>query len=119
MTLPDLGPVRSNPVAAAIPDAVIGQGRITGRVVAIDTWGNLITNIEASALAGLREVRVTVGHRDLPLTDTYGAAAPGTLLALISSFDVLEIAWREGNAAAMLNLGHGVPVTVTGKPATP
>lgn len=117
--LPDLGPVCSNPVAAAIPDAVIGQGRITGRVVAIDTWGNLITNIEAGALTGLREVRVTVGHRDLPLTETYGAAAPGTLLALISSFDVLEIAWREGNAAAMLNLGHGAPVTVTGKPATP
>lgn len=114
----DLGPVCTSPVPAAIPAPVTNQGRITGRIVAIDSWGNLITNIEASMLAGLQELRVTAGHRDLPLTDTYGAAAPRTLLALINSFDVLEIAWREGNAAAMLNLGHGAPVTVTGKPAT-
>lgn len=118
-TLPDLGPVCSNPVPAAIPAPVIGRGRISGRVAAIDTWGNLITNIEAGALADLHEVCITVGHRDLPLTETYGSAPPGTLLALVNSFDVLEIAWREGNAAAMLNLSHGARVTVTGKPATP
>lgn len=109
----DVGPVCVAPVAAAVAPPVVEPGRITGQVVAIDTWGNLITNIDASLLGGLREARIAVGHRKLPLSDTYGAAPPGALLALINSFDVLEIAWREGNAAAMLGLGHGAQVTVS------
>ena len=86
---------------------------MTGRVVAIDTWGNLITDIDAALLDGLSHPRIRIGQRDLRLTTTYGAAPPGALLALVNSFGVVEIACREGNAAKMLQLGHGTPVTIT------
>ena len=38
--------------------------------------------------------------------------APGTLLALVNSFEVLEIACAEQQAARMLGLGRGGPVVV-------
>jgi S-adenosylmethionine hydrolase len=110
----DIGPVCAEPVAAAVPAPRVEAGRITGQVVAIDTWGNLITNIETELLAALPSPKVAVGCRELPVSATYGAAPPGALLALVNSFGVLEIAWREGNAAQLLELGYGAPIVVTG-----
>jgi S-adenosylmethionine hydrolase len=51
------------------------------------------------------------GHR-IPFHRTYGDVAPGSFLALVNSFDVLEIAVAEQNAATLLGLGRGGPVVV-------
>jgi hypothetical protein len=116
----DIGPPVARPVPAPIAPATRAGGRVTGTVAAIDTWGNLVTNIDAALLEGLAHPRVAIAHRELPLTTTYGAAPPGALLALVNSFGTVEVAWREGNAAAMLGLAHGAPVTVSaGTPPTP
>jgi S-adenosylmethionine hydrolase len=109
----DIGPEASHLAPAAVPPPSQAQGMVKGQVVAVDTWGNLITNIEAALVAGLNDPRVGIGHRDLQLVTTYGAAPPGALFALVNSFGVVEIAWREGNAAQMLGLGRGTPVTVS------
>lgn len=109
----DIGPVAKNPVAPPVPAPARQGNTITGSVVAIDTWGNLITNIDAELLGGIANPRVSVGPRELRLLDTYGAAPPGALLALVNSFGTVEIAWREGNAAELLQLGRGAPVIVT------
>ena len=81
-------------------------------MVAIDNFGNLITNIEAGLLARLRKAEVLAGGRRMQLCRTYGEARPGEFLALVNSFDVLEIARAEGNAAEGLGLGRGAPVIV-------
>jgi hypothetical protein len=109
----DIGPVAANPTGPAVAPPARQGNTITGSVVAIDTWGNLITNIDGELLSGIANPRVNIGPRDLRLMDTYGAAAPGALLALINSFGTVEIAWREGNAAELLQLGRGARVTVT------
>jgi S-adenosylmethionine hydrolase len=108
----DIGPAARDPVPSPIAPPSVTPDGVAGTVVAIDTWGNLITNIEGASIAHLREPRVSAGHRELRLVATYGAAPPGALVALVNSFGTVEIAWREGNAAQMLNLGHGAPVTV-------
>jgi hypothetical protein len=43
---------------------------------------------------------------------TYGEAAPGDLVALVSSAGLLEVAVVQGNAADRLQVGVGAPVTV-------
>jgi S-adenosylmethionine hydrolase len=93
--------------------------RVRGCVAAIDTWGNLITNIDAPLLDGLHRPLVSIGPRDVRLVTTYGAAPPGALLAVVNSFGTVEVAWREGNAAAMLGLGRGAPVTIEDAPEAP
>ena len=69
-----------------------------GRIVHIDHFGNLITNV-----AGSWEPRVTsveVGGRRIDgLSRTYSDQPPGTLLALVGSGGSLEISVRDGRAA--------------------
>lgn len=85
---------------------------IRGSIIAIDTFGNLISNVDGALLTRLRTPEVLAGGRRLPLRRTYGDARPGDYLALLNSFGVLEIARAEGNAAESLGLGRGAPVIV-------
>ncbi len=88
------------------------SGELRGMVITTDHFGNLITNIEGTELAAFRQPEVrAAGHR-IPLRRTYADVAPGELLALVNSVEVLEIAAAEGNAAELLGLGRGGPVLV-------
>jgi S-adenosyl-L-methionine hydrolase (adenosine-forming) len=89
---------------------------VSGRVVTVDHFGNLITDIESDRLALLRDPHVSVGGQVVPCRRTYGEARAGELLALVNSFDVLEIALRDGSAAAALRVGRGAPVLVWSSP---
>ncbi|HRX90012.1 MAG TPA: SAM-dependent chlorinase/fluorinase, partial [Steroidobacteraceae bacterium] len=53
----------------------------------------------------------TGGH-EFSLRRTYGDVRPGEYLALINSFEVVEIARAEQNAAEGLGVGRGAPVSV-------
>jgi S-adenosylmethionine hydrolase len=90
---------------------------VAGVVVAVDRFGNLISNIEATAVVALNSPTVHVGGLRLPLRRTYGEAAPGEYLGLINSFEVLEVARSRGNAAAGLGLAVGAPISAV--PAIP
>jgi S-adenosylmethionine hydrolase len=78
-----------------------------GAVVAIDHFGNLITELDADAVRALGAGRVRAGGRELPLLRTYGDAAPGEALALINSFGLVEVAVNGGSAARLLGVGRG------------
>ncbi len=88
--------------------------RISGTIVTVDTFGNLISNIESSMIAGMTAPRVRFAGLELPMIETYGRATPGDYLALINSFDVVEIARAEGHAADGLGVARGAPVTIIG-----
>jgi len=87
------------------------DGGVAGVVVAVDRFGNLISNIEATAVVALATPTVHIGGLRLPLRRTYGDAAAGDYLGLINSFEVLEVARSRGNAAAGLNLAVGAPIS--------
>lgn len=81
-----------------------GQDRLLGRVVHIDSFGNLITDLRRDRFAGasaaqLADLWVTTPvHACTGLAATYGERAPGDLIALFGSFDTLEIARVNGRA---------------------
>ena len=86
---------------------------LTGTVVTVDHFGNLITNIDSSYLGALSQPAVRLAGRELPLRKTYSNVRPGEYLALINAFGVLEVARAEKSAAVGLGLGRGAPIVVS------
>jgi hypothetical protein len=85
-------------------------------VLAVDRFGNLITNIRRADLAAAafrrRSLSIRIGGHVVPMRQSYGSGRAGEPLALVNSSGVLEIAVRDGSAAVMLALGRGTPVVV-------
>jgi hypothetical protein len=94
------------------------DGGIEGVIVAVDRFGNLISNIDAPAVVALAQPTALIGGMLLPLRRTYGDAQAGEYLGLINSFEVLEVARARGNAALGLNLGVGAPISAVPGGAT-
>jgi len=85
---------------------------VHGYVVLADRFGNLITNIEAGAVAAGGLWDLEIRGTQLPLVRTYGELDAGAVGALINSHGVIEIAQREGNAADYLGIEPGEAVTL-------
>ena len=89
---------------------------ITGRVVHIDRFGNIITNIGEEMLKGKDYSRVIVdigATKVRGVRQSYSDIALGEFIALISSSWHLEVAVREGSAAQALGTHIGDQVRVT------
>jgi S-adenosylmethionine hydrolase len=85
-------------------------------VIHVDRFGNLVTSIAADEVEALRAagpVAVRVGGRVLSLVGTYGELPPGGAGALVGSRNRLEIAIRDGSAAASLSGRVGLPVVLS------
>src|SRR5438046_8471794 len=106
-----LGPVVSDRVRREWPGARARGGAIEGAVIHVDRFGNLVTSLSADAIAEPAVVRVA--GRVIPLVGTYGDLARGGLGALVGSSGRLEIAVREGSAAAVLRARRGTRVIVS------
>lgn len=90
------------------------SGGVAGRVLHVDRFGNAISSIRRDELPeGTLEVEAA-GRAVGPLRRTYGDVAVGEALALVGSAGHVEVAVRNGGAAAALGLrsGDGVVVRV-------
>jgi S-adenosylmethionine hydrolase len=79
--------------------------------VTVDRFGNLITSIDRELVPGAPAV-AEIGAARAAIRATYAEVAPGELVALVNSFDVLEVAVREGSAARSLGVGRGAEVVL-------
>ncbi|HUQ89205.1 MAG TPA: SAM-dependent chlorinase/fluorinase [Vicinamibacterales bacterium] len=99
-----------------LPRPVVFGDLLTGAVVRIDRFGNLITNIDRRAFeqfAERRPIAVFVGDCEIPrIVATYAEAPAGDLCALFGSTDHLEVAINAGDAAATLKLARGAEARV-------
>src|SRR5690349_7575495 len=108
----DLGPeITSFSQEGWPPTTPRTDGGVAGVIVAVDRFGNLISNIESSAVVALHLPTIYIGGLALPLKRTYGDAKAGEYLGVINSFEVLEVAQSRGNAARGLNLAAGAPIS--------
>ena len=98
-----------------LPRPRVEPSSITGEVVRVDRFGNLITNIDRRAFEALTrepvEIRAGV-HPVSRLVSTYADAPPGEICALFGSTDHLEIAVNGASAAERLALTRGAAVQV-------
>lgn len=90
---------------------------IAGEVVYIDSFGNLITNIEKEEIAGYEGAPEVVikGLCLEGITKTYSGVSEGAVAALIGSSGRLEIAVNSGSASKVLGVGVGERVIVRAK----
>ncbi len=102
-----LAPLEGWPVPRVTADTVVGD------VVAVDAFGNLVTNLSRHHVP--RPGIVRVGGRTVDAwVRTYGEAPAGArLVALFGSDDWLEVASPSASAASLLGLGRGASVTVS------
>jgi len=111
-SLGDLGPSVADFCASPLPQPRVVVGAVEGEVVAVDRFGNLMTNIEADLVSRVVNPRIQIGDEVLGLVGTYADIRPGEVAGLIDSFDVLEIAERDGSAARRLGAHSGARVRV-------
>jgi S-adenosylmethionine hydrolase len=118
--LEDLGSEVRDHARLVIPEPEVPRaGEVTGEVLHVDRFGNLVTNIRPSDLAldgassgGLANVSFEIeGVRMTGLSRTYVDRAPGEPLALVGSTGRVEVSVREGSAAETLGVSVGAKVT--------
>jgi S-adenosyl-L-methionine hydrolase (adenosine-forming) len=103
-TLESLGEALHDPLIHRTPEPYrAANGDIVGQVIAIDRFGNAITNI----LAGLRQGSIVVRETVLPQRRTYAELGEGEAGAIAGSAGLIEIALREGRASDALSLRRG------------
>jgi S-adenosyl-L-methionine hydrolase (adenosine-forming) len=107
-----LGSEITDPVRFALPVATRDGAVLHGAVVHVDRFGNLITNIARDMVRD--GAFVTIAGQTCPLRRTYSDAGPGELLAVVGSRRLVEVAVRNGSAAALLGAQRGAAVTVDG-----
>ncbi len=95
----------------------MAEGVIKARVVSVDHFGNLISNLSQdrfSRLAGSRPFRIAVGGSILRgIVRSYSDVREGEVLALFGSSGLLEISVRNGNCRQQLQVTRGAPVEIT------
>jgi S-adenosylmethionine hydrolase len=112
----DLGPPVADIERFDLPMPEQEGSRINGRVLYVDTFGNLTTNISGAMLArcdgGRLEVRV-LGAVIRGLSRAYSDVPAGALLAYVGSAGLLEIGVNRQSAATRLGAGVETPVSVS------
>ena len=88
------------------------EGGMTGAVVHVDRFGNLVTNVEGGRILARRRCHVELAGSHIPLVTTYADVERGSLLAYVGSARYLEIAQRDGSAAQFLGTPSGTPLVV-------
>ncbi len=93
--------------------------KLVGRVIYVDGFGNLVTNLSRETIRQFAArfparpllTRIKRGAA-MKILNAYGDAPSGAPLATFGSFELLEVAIRDGNAASFFGAGEGTPVTV-------
>jgi len=113
----EFGPQITDPVIPQFTKVMHSRDAVSGEVLHIDDFGNIVTNIPSKDLAGFRGSMVQV---DLPsqtqqmkVLGTYADARLHELLVLVGSHGYAEIALNQGNAAERVPAKAGDKVTLT------
>jgi S-adenosylmethionine hydrolase len=106
-----LGPAVHDPVRRSPPKPAEREGAMIGHVVYVDRFGTLVTNLPGEAAARARVVWIGA-HTLGPVRRSFSDVPAGTPLALVGSGGALEIAVRNGSAAATLAAQVGTEVRI-------
>ncbi len=88
---------------------VIQDSSVSGEVIFVDDFGNIISNIPYSMISQITDFggEVIVYNTKIPFCRTYGLVDEGNMVVLIGSHGFAEIAINQGNAAKKLGISSG------------
>lgn len=113
VALDALGDPYANPIVLRTPEATrTADGATLGAVIAIDRFGNIVTN-----LITRRSGTIEIAGRTIAIAHTYADVPTGALVALVGSSGLIEIAVRDGSAATVLRVARGEQVILRAVPA--
>ncbi len=96
---------------------IIKDGKLSGAILHVDTFGNLVSNIDGKKLFQFirgRSFVIRAGRKIIrELKRGYWEGKSGEPIALIGSGGFLEISVREGNAQKMLKVKRGDTITIS------
>jgi len=108
-SLESLGTAIADPHYSPLPIPMIDGDSLVGKVLYVDRFGTLISNISPNALKP--GARIGVAGVDVgPLRRTFADVVSGALVAFTGSGGTVEIAVRDGSAAKTLGVGVGSEV---------
>ena len=116
--LSKMGPLIKDAKTLDLPEVTAKDNCLTGEIIHIDHFGNLVSNIPAQKIeeifSGGKLFSIQLGkHKIRGLVPSYAAGQPGKASGIINSWERLEIFIAGGNAQTEL-CGHlGQPVTIT------
>jgi len=115
-----LGGVLADYVRFDCEKARIVDGKVVGKIVVVDDYGNVISNIQKSlfeelawSLGGPLKVRVGSREFSVEFVKAYGDVPTGGYLGLFSSGEVFEVAINQGNLSKALNLKSGERIEIS------
>jgi len=88
------------------------KGTLEGKIIFIDSFGNMVTNISSDMVDFKPGDILEIGKKRLPFHISYGFCEKGEPLALIGSHGFLEIAVNQGNAALFFNKKEDDKITL-------
>lgn len=104
-----------------IEDSQVTNGKITGIILQIDDFGNIVTNIPGKKIKQIAEigdkleVRVKGKEVNLPFCRTFGDVSKGENLIYVGSSNLAELAENQGNLAEEINAERkdGIDIRIT------
>ncbi len=103
-----MGTIIDDPIRIEIPKPSRTAHGWIGKVIHIDHFGNLATNLNVSQLNIMKEVIVQIkGERIVGLVSTFGDRPAGSLVALLDSSGLLAVSVVNGSAANLLTAHVG------------
>ena len=103
-------------VDLSFPSATVSADRAEGEVLAVDGFGNVITNVPGDALSGreVATVRPAEGPsaEDVPVGDSFAAVDPGDRVLTVGSHGYVECDVNRGRGDEAFGLGVGDGVTL-------
>jgi len=110
----EMGPETARYMRFELPKPHVRENYIESHVIYIDSFGNVTLDIGSDFLSKFGwyngdKFLIEIGdHKyDVQLVESYGYSERNSLIFVINSFDHLELAVNQGNAASLLKLNVG------------
>jgi len=114
----DIGPIIKDYKTLDFGEIEILNQRITGKIIYIDSFGNIVTNIDGDTLKKHidfnKKINVYINRkrREILFTKSYGFANKGEILGTINSSNLFEMSINQGNAEKELNVRVGNEIKI-------
>jgi S-adenosylmethionine hydrolase len=102
----------AEPVDCRLPEATVENDGTAGLVLAVDDFGNVVTNVPGEFLDGRTAVRVN--GQTVPVGETFGAVDPGDPLVVVGSHGYVECDVNDGRGDEWFGLSPGDAVEIDG-----